>query len=608
MLSQRIADYIHHRLYEKKDMRAGDILILVRTRNTLYENLIRSLKLKNIPVSGADRLVLTDHIAVMDLMALGAFALLPEDDLNLAACLKSPLIGMGDEDLILLAPERKSSLWEALQARAQEKTDWEKAVAFLKKLLARADRMPPFEFFHAILTEDEGRKKLLARLGPDALDPIEMFLNTALDYEEEAPPSLQGFLYWIAYEEPEKKRDLELRLDRVRITTVHSAKGLEAPVVFLPDTYRVPRGYKRYQPIFLESGDGGARKLPLWSLPKGQVPLPFLAEREKERDEEKMMEEYNRLFYVALTRAKNEIHLCGRQGVHKPQDNNWYHLAAQAWAENMSSSEDADRHQILFDALKKEEVSRATKTHQRAPADLEKEDQSPSKIPAWAQNAYAKEMQEEEILIPSQSFPERLSEEEAMSAPHVSNMSFPEDRLSSPAEEARQRGIHTHRLLQMLPALPPPRWQDAAKKYLAASSLPQKFHQKTEEAVLALLRKPDFAFLLEPHTKREVPLLGFAYQRGEKTLISGQADAIHLPPKGAIRIIDYKVGGKSKKDFASLPPSYIHQMMLYHFVLKERYPKRDVSCAILWTDRLHLQEVGARAIQAALKDAHLRPI
>ena len=98
-------------------MRAGDILILVRQRGPLFEAIIRALKNADIAVAGADRLVLTEHIAVMDLLALADALLLPEDDLALATVLKSPLFGLSEEELFDLACDRNGSLRAALRAR-----------------------------------------------------------------------------------------------------------------------------------------------------------------------------------------------------------------------------------------------------------------------------------------------------------------------------------------------------------------------------------------------------------------------------------------------------------------------------------------------------------
>ncbi|HEY5226093.1 MAG TPA: UvrD-helicase domain-containing protein, partial [Methylovirgula sp.] len=172
---------------------AGDILILVRSRGPFFEAAIRALKQHKVPVAGADRLQLTEHIAVMDLMAAGRVALLPQDDLTLAAVLKSPLIGLDDDDLIALAPGRRGSLWRALEASPAPRH--RAAAAQLARWRQRAMSQSPFSFYAHLLGADGGRRDLLARLGPEAADAIDEFLTLALDHDRENAPSLTNFLH-----------------------------------------------------------------------------------------------------------------------------------------------------------------------------------------------------------------------------------------------------------------------------------------------------------------------------------------------------------------------------------------------------------------------------
>ena len=221
---------------EGRPIRAGDILILVRRRRPFATTVVAALKARNIAVAGADRIRLADQIAMQDLLALGDFLLLPEDDLALATVLKSPLFDLDDDDLMRIAPGRPRALWSALIRAANEQPKFAEAVALLKRWRARADLLPPFEFFAEILDRDGMRGRLLARLGPEAGDPIDEFLRLAISYDEGEPPSLQGFIAAIRASDREIKRDMEHGRDEVRVMTVHGAKGLEAPIVFLPDT------------------------------------------------------------------------------------------------------------------------------------------------------------------------------------------------------------------------------------------------------------------------------------------------------------------------------------------------------------------------------------
>ncbi|TMJ56196.1 MAG: double-strand break repair helicase AddA, partial [Alphaproteobacteria bacterium] len=283
-------------------IRPGDIMVLVRRRNLFVADLIRALKQKNVPVAGADRLVLTQQLAVQDLIALGRFLLLPEDDLNLATVLKGPLFGFSEDELFLLAHERgEQKLWERLRRFAGEDLVMHAAYERLAELRGRADFVPPFELYGEILGAGGGRRAMLERLGPEASDPIEEFLALALAYEREHVPSLQGFLHWLVAGEIEVKRDFgERQRDEVRILTVHGAKGLEAPVVFLPDTMQLPD----WPPRLLWSEAEG---LPLWCARKNLEARFYSDERGKFRA--RQLQEYRRLLYVALTRAQDRLYV-----------------------------------------------------------------------------------------------------------------------------------------------------------------------------------------------------------------------------------------------------------------------------------------------------------
>ena len=218
-----------------KGTRPGEVLILVRQRGPMFEAVIRALKQAQIEVAGADRLLLNEHIAIMDLLVLGDALLLPDDDLALATALKSPLFGFDDDKLFKLAYQRKGSLRSALRARTGEDAAFAPAAAELDALEQKARTLSPFELYAHVLGASKGRARILARLGTEASDPLDEFLNLALSYEQRETPSLQGFLNWIRAAQSEVKRDMEMARDEVRVMTVHGAKGLEAKNVILID-------------------------------------------------------------------------------------------------------------------------------------------------------------------------------------------------------------------------------------------------------------------------------------------------------------------------------------------------------------------------------------
>ncbi len=324
-LAQKIARNI--RLWIQKGARPGDILVLVRQRGPLFEAIIRSLKDEGVEVAGADRLVLTEHIAVMDLMVLADALLLADDDLALATALKSPLFGLDDDDLFAIAWKREGSLREALRRRSEPR--FVEAAERLDRYAEWARRETPFSFFARVLGPENGRRKFLTRLGPEANDAIDEFLNLALEYERREAPSLQGFVAWLRTAQTDVKRDMEIARNEVRVMTVHGAKGLEAPIVVLADSTTPPAGPPHRQPRLLEM-PGTPDRL-VWAAAKATDTDPVAAARERTRAESE--NEYRRLLYVALTRAIERLVVCGYDGERKRPEGCWYDLVLDALKE-----------------------------------------------------------------------------------------------------------------------------------------------------------------------------------------------------------------------------------------------------------------------------------
>ncbi|MBI0007742.1 double-strand break repair helicase AddA, partial [Bartonella sp. M0193] len=242
-LAEEIATTISHWLHhhemlpgQGREVKASDIMVLVRKRDQFVPALARALKNRNVPVAGADRLRLASHIAVRDLTALARFVLQPQDDLSLASVLKSPLFGLDEDDLYHIAINREGSLFSSLEAHSEEKPEFATVLALLKKYRNLADKTPVYEFYSHILSEDQGRAKILARLGSEASDVLDAFMDYTLSIQKTGLPGLQAFLETIKLSDPEIKRELDQNREEVRIMTVHAAKGLESAIVFLVDS------------------------------------------------------------------------------------------------------------------------------------------------------------------------------------------------------------------------------------------------------------------------------------------------------------------------------------------------------------------------------------
>ena len=539
---------------------------------------MRALKALGVPVAGVDRMVLSDQLAVMDLMALGAAMLLPEDDLTLAAVLKGPFFGLSEDQLFELAHGRSGSLWGALQKAAAEQgasMDLRAAFEGLSALRAQADFVPPYEFFADLLGRGGGRCKLLARLGPEAADAIEEFLNQALLYEREQLPSLQGFLHWQARGAQEVKRDMEHGGDAVRVMTVHGAKGLQAPIVILPDTRQMPDG--RDSLLWLSDREG---KLPLWTVKKDYDGSAAVSARETARRLRE--EEYRRLLYVAMTRAEDRLYLCGWDNQTAAPDGCWYNLVASALTE-MEGVEALTLSRAADDGFEGKgwRLSHAgggDSESEEAGTDIEVAATDASDLPDWARRMAPEEPHPPRPLMPSRP-------------------SGPSPALRSPlgAGDGQQfrRGRTIHRLLQHLPTVPAAQRPKLARQLAQAEFGPGP--QQDLEALVAeslgVLEDPLCHELFGPESQAEVPVIGLVSGRAGAQVISGQIDRL-LVSGDKVRIVDFKTNRPVPRDQNEVPPTYLRQLAAYAAVLKTIYPEKSVECLLLWTDVPQLMQIS----------------
>jgi ATP-dependent helicase/nuclease subunit A len=534
-----------------------------------------------VPVAGVDRLVLTDQIAVMDLVALGRFLLLPEDDLTLATVLKSPIFALDEEQLFRLAWNRgQASLWSMLAARAGEEPAFARAHELLRQLLARADFTPPYELYAELLGRHGGRRALLARLGPEAADPIDEFLTLALQFERSHVASLQGFLHWLAAGAVEVKRDLDRGAGEVRVMTVHGAKGLEAPIVFLPDTTALPwsAGGLLWQP----PEQGG---LPLWSPGTEWNEAVVNAAREATRTAR--MEEYRRLLYVAMTRAEDRLYVCGWRGGRTGGAGNWYDLVAGGLkGQGESFAFDAGA-EIGADGWAGEGLRIVGVQRRKAKKKEEPSPPPPPPLPSWAREAAPAEEPTARPLAPSRP----PADEPAVLSP-----------LAIGQAPYFRRGQLVHRLLELLPDLAPALRAVACRRFLAqpAHGLAADEAEAMAVEVLRLLDDRRFAALFGPDSLAEAPLAGeIESHDGRRLAVAGRVDRL-VVMADRVMVVDYKTGRLAPAEEAATPEAYLWQMATYRALLARIYPDRPVTCCLLWTAGPALQVLSDSRL-AALK-------
>ncbi len=553
-----------------KPARPDDIIVLVRTRNEFFDECIRQLKLRNIPVAGADRMQLLDQLAVMDLIAVGNFVLMPEDDLSLATVLRSPFVGISEEQLFDLAHDRKDqTLWNALLARRGACDAFENATLILSDLLARADTVPPYEFFAWLLGPMGGRWKLLARLGADANDGIDEFLGLAQHYERAHPPGLQGFLHWLGASQTQIKRDLEQGAGAVRVMTVHGAKGLEAPIVYLPDTCSMPDG-KLAPKLLPVAGEDFF----VWPIRKENDDPQTATMRARAISAQQ--DEYQRLLYVAMTRAKDCLYIGGYKGRNKLSDECWYMLiesALKPLAQVVSLP--------WGDGLRISGTGGSAVQLPTAPLP-----QGARALPDWAHRAAPSEPTPQRPLAPS-----RLGVDDTL---------VRSPRHSANTQDRFRRGRLIHLLLQYLPDIAAEKRGAAARRYLAQKNfaLSESAIEDIVDQAMTVLTFPEFAPVFGPGSRAEVSIAGLTPTMGAGVAISGQIDRL-LITQHAIWVVDYKTHRPPPVSPDDVPKIYVRQMAAYRAALRMIYPHHQVRCALIWTDIPLLMPLS----QAQLDDA-----
>ena len=552
-----------------RPVRPGDIMVLVRHRDALPAALVRALKALNVPVAGLDRMVLTEQPAVQDLLTLGDTLLLPRDDLSFACFLTSPLGGLNDDDLMALAIGGDGALADVLRDRHRESPAWTAAWSFFSALLSRADYVTPHVLLAEALGAMGGRAKLLARLGSEAAEPVDELLNAALRHARLHPPSLQGFLQWVRRGGAEVKREADSAGDRVRILTVHGAKGLQAPIVILPDTTGMP---KEDDALLWGQDPATGHAFPLW-LPRKEFHSAATV-RLREEARQRRLEEHNRLLYVALTRAEDRLIVCGAKPRQKLNDACWYSAVARGFARLVDTPEG--------DMARLSSPQTADPEPERALGDLGETVVPPSFLgrPPPAE--------------PARPSPLAPSRPEGADLGGVPASASPLARVEAGADRFR-RGQLIHALLQHLPSLPEAERYGAAVRFLKrpGHDLPPGAAAEIADETMAVLTHPALAPAFGPDSRAEVPLTGLV---GD-AVVGGLVDRLAVLPDRLL-LVDFKTNRRPPATAEATPAAYLRQMASYRAVLRAIFPDRPVVCALIWTREARLVTLPDQLLDA----------
>lgn len=567
--------------------RYGDFLVLVRRRDATFEEVIRALKIEGVPVAGADRLRLKAHIVFDDLMALARFALFPDDDLSLAEILRSPFCDLpdfGPDDALYPLADGEAragrSLWRELQRRGDEQPAWAAARELLRTLIAARGR-DPFAFFATALNRvgpdgRSGRARILDRLGREAEEAIDETLAQVLAAEARGGHDLETCLTLLEQADVEVKREMEGARDEVRVMTVHGAKGLEAPVVILPDTTSraKPQG-PTLMPVALDTGGEAWLMCPSSSKQDCAASAAVRQARVDRTDAESL-----RLLYVALTRARDRLIVMGRK-LGKPKEGfdpgSWWDVIAGTF-ERLRAERPATV-ETLADGRLRFGVETAPTVRAAAP------DADSDRLPAWARRS-APEDAAARVAAPSRM-------DGALRIPAPSPLATAEG-AGAPLGRFR-RGDLIHRLLERLPDLPPDRWRRTAERLLSRErDVSEARRDEMIAAALRVLEDDRFAPVFGPGSRAEVAIAG----EFGGVPVSGRIDRLVVTPDRVL-VVDYKTNRPAPERAEDADPAYLLQLAVYVSVLGRLYPDRPVEAALVWTDGPRLTPVPAALLEAA---------
>jgi ATP-dependent helicase/nuclease subunit A len=558
----------------------GDFLILVRRRSGLFHEIIRALKREGVAVGGADRLKLSEHIAFQDLVALGRFARFPDDDLTLAALLRSPFCDVDEDQLFDLAYGRDGRLWAELTRRGVERPEWRAALDFLGWAMSEANARAPFDFYGRVLSRLDGagrsmRERLLTRLGNEAEDAIDAFQAEALAAEQAGVRDLERFLARMAASEIEVKREQEDTSGRgggeVRVMTAHGSKGLEAPIVILPDTTTAAKAMGG--PLL--DGEGGGF---LWA-PRAKDDCQASAEARALR-ETAAANESLRLLYVAMTRARDRLIVAGVESQKSRYAGSWHDFIARAF----------ERPEIA-------DAARETKNGETqitrfgrdpavaAPASAVAGGAHP--LPGWARS-----------LAPAESPAQRYASPSTLAESERGPSNSP---LAEREGLGRyRRGEVIHRLLQLLPDVAPDARAAAADLLLSREvDLTDPQRAEMAAAALSVLNDPRFAAVFRPGSRAEAAIAGSAAALPDGLAVSGRVDRL-VVEKERVLVVDFKTNRPAPDRIEDADFAYRVQMAVYVAVLAEVFPGRRIEAALVWTDGPKLMPVPENIIAETL--------
>lgn len=556
-------------------IKAGDIMVLFKKRDEIFLSYFtKYLNENNIANSGYDRLDLFKDIIIEDFIALFNFVIFQEDDLNLANIMKSPFLELKEDDLYELCRykiDNEVSLFSAMKSNKKYK----KQCDFLFDIIEKSKILSIYDLYFYLLENCGIRIRILERFGKNANEILNGFFDFIKSYEKNNnTATLLSFLYFINNNENIIKKELNDK-DQVKIMTIHNSKGMQSPIVFVANcNVKIREGQD--DSLFWSAKE--EYKIPIYK--KGTTSKVVADIKQNFGYEEHS--EYFRLFYVAMTRAENELYLCSCGDEKSSEDEDgkeekkhtWYDLSKDAMLDLEAKEvkfdfsegekkfvfgEETFISDITFDIDKN--VDLKDKNENECENNIEKQQLLNDLL------KYRVEEQAERVISPSQFYS------------HTDK-----DNLYTKLNDNIVRGNAVHKLLEILPDVKVKDREKLADICLAKSFSKLSLADRNEikDIVIDILENEKFKKFFIENSKGEVEIVGKILEDGEELMVSGKIDRM-VETKDKILILDYKNTAKHYESCTELPKSYLKQLELYKKLVERIYKDKVVECYILIT-------------------------
>ena len=546
-----------------RSVRAGDFLILVQRRSEIFHEIIRACKDANLPIAGADRLRLAGELAIKDICNFLSFIDNADDDFSLAAILKSPLFGWNEKRLFELAHSREEmTLWQALR---NDPIKFAHELEVFEDLRSVADLVRPYELIERILILHNGRSLLIGRLGKEAEEGIDTLLTQAMDYESSEIPSLTGFLAWISDENIEVKRQFDSSVNQIRVMTVHGAKGLEAPIVILPETHDFKN---EISDEILFTDDLALKK---FSSTERSNKTTEVYNSQKQKNSA----ERDRLLYVALTRSEVWLIVAAAGNV-SDDGKSWYKKVEQGLINLDAKSEPFSHGYGLRYQHGKWLVGKCSEKHLKKASKI--------KLPQIFKENLGTPVKFEKFINPSN----------LMGSKSIQRI----DKVTE-GDGAKLFGTIVHLLLEKLPKSNSNDWQNIVPNLLkwAEIYVSEETQTRAYKQAENILKNPSFEFIFAPDVLAEVQFSTIVESVGGIPIV-GVIDRLVLSQDSAL-IIDFKTNQEVPSSIDEVPLGVLKQMGAYAASMQKVFPKKNIELGIIWTHSAELMKIDVnRAVSS----------